>query len=233
MGEAFGFLSVLGGAAPLTRRALPWFPVVGAVLGAVVGGGWWLTQQLWPAPVAAVLTVTLAAALTGLLHFDGLADAADGLLPHAERDRRLAIMRTPDVGAFGASVLVLVMLAQTVALSATNAQVLVVAALWVASRAVAAGVVATVPYARPDGGLATALIEGAPRWPGLAVLPAVAIATIGAGLAGFISVVVATAAGCAVVAFARHQLGGFTGDVLGAAIVVSETAGLVVLAARW
>jgi cobalamin synthase len=45
---------------------------------------------------------------------------------------------------------------------------------------------------------------------------------------------VALAAGfVAVVALAVRRLGGYTGDVLGAAGVVAETVGLVVAAARW
>jgi cobalamin synthase len=36
-----------------------------------------------------------------------------------------------------------------------------------------------------------------------------------------------------VVALAQRRIGGFTGDVLGAAGVVGETVGLLVLAARW
>jgi cobalamin synthase len=41
------------------------------------------------------------------------------------------------------------------------------------------------------------------------------------------------AAGAGVVLLARRRLGGFTGDVLGAAGVVTETVALVVLGARW
>jgi len=37
----------------------------------------------------------------------------------------------------------------------------------------------------------------------------------------------------AVVLLAWRRLGGFTGDVLGAAAVVGETAGLLTLAGRW
>ena len=46
-------------------------------------------------------------------------------------------------------------------------------------------------------------------------------------------VVAAALAGLALVGLARARLGGFTGDVLGASIVVSETVGLVVLGASW
>jgi adenosylcobinamide-GDP ribazoletransferase len=37
----------------------------------------------------------------------------------------------------------------------------------------------------------------------------------------------------AVVLLARRRIGGFTGDVLGAAGIIGETAGLLVLAAKW
>jgi cobalamin synthase len=36
-----------------------------------------------------------------------------------------------------------------------------------------------------------------------------------------------------VVLWARHRIGGYTGDVLGAAGMVAETIGLLVAAARW
>ena len=52
-------------------------------------------------------------------------------------------------------------------------------------------------------------------WPGIATAAATIIASV------------------AVLAFARHRIGGFTGDVLGASILVGETAGLVVASARW
>jgi len=90
-----------GGGGRIHAGSLPWFPLVGAGLGLAAGAAWWGAQQWWPRPVAAGLVLLVDAACTGLLHYDGLADAADGLLPHADRPRRLAIMRTPDVGAFG------------------------------------------------------------------------------------------------------------------------------------
>src|SRR5581483_9690508 len=101
MFEALGFLTVLGGARRPTGRALRWFPVVGALIGAAVGGVWWSADQAFPPLLAGGLALAADLAITGLLHLDGLADTADGLLPHADRDRRLAIMRAPDVGAFG------------------------------------------------------------------------------------------------------------------------------------
>src|SRR5690349_17191095 len=97
-----GLLTTLGRrGGSLRARALGWFPVLGAALGALVGACWWGAGRAWTPWPAAVLVVVVDLAVTGMLHVDGLADSADGLLPHADRERRLAIMRAPDVGAFG------------------------------------------------------------------------------------------------------------------------------------
>jgi adenosylcobinamide-GDP ribazoletransferase len=92
---------------------------------------------------------------------------------------------------------------------------------------------ATVPYARPGGGLATAF-TGTPLLPslvgGLLALALVPLAIGWPGLAAALALVVGSAA---VIGLARARLGGFTGDVLGAAGLVGETCGLVLAAARW
>jgi len=114
MRDAFALLTTLGRrrgrAGRLHAGALPWFPLVGAVLGAAAGLVWWAGNHVWPPAVAAAVTAAVGVALTGALHFDGLADAADGLLPHAERERRLTIMRDPGVGAFAVVAVALALL---------------------------------------------------------------------------------------------------------------------------
>jgi len=232
--EALGFLTVVGrptdAPTPAARR---WFPLVGALLGAAVGAVWWLADQAFPAFLAAVLAVAADLALTGLLHADGLVDAADGLLPPVDRDRRLAIMRTPDVGAFGVTTLAVVLLARVGALAARPADVVLVAALWCTSRTVAAVAPATLRYARDDG-LAASLVAGpASTLTGLAVIPAAAAAWLTVGWVGAAAVAAAVLGAAGVLGLARARIGGFTGDVLGAAILVAETVGLVVAAARW
>jgi len=97
---------------------------------------------------------------------------------------------------------------------------------------VIAAVPARLPYAR-DEGIVTPLLDGARAWPALAVIPAIALAIVADGVSGGAAVVAAILACAATIAFGMRRIGGFTGDVLGAAIVVAETAGLVVGAARW
>lgn len=224
MKDALSLLTTLGrrGGA-LTAGALHWFPVVGALLGGLLGGWWWLAQEWWSPLLAGALVVTADLALTGMLHLDGLADTADGLLPHASREHRLAIMRTPDIGAYGITVAAMALLLRVAALGSLDADVLLLVALWSGSRSFVAAVPAAVPYAREQG-IATPLLARAPRWTVVAIVPAALLAPL--------PVAAAAAAGAAVVAFGARRLGGFTGDVLGAAIVVAETVGLVVAAAR-
>ena len=85
MRRAIAFLTPLGGPAVPDARTLSWFPVVGALIGLVVGAAWWGAQEVWPMAVAAAVVLAVDLAVTGLLHLDGLVDSADGLLPQVPR----------------------------------------------------------------------------------------------------------------------------------------------------
>jgi adenosylcobinamide-GDP ribazoletransferase len=233
MRAAFGFLTVVGGATPRDDRAPAWFGVVGALVGLAVGGAWWVAGEMWPALLAAVIAVAVDAVLTGFLHLDGLADSADGLLPPVARARRLAIMAAPDVGAFGAAALVVVLVTRVAALAALTPNVLLVAGLWAASRAGMGVTMGLVPYARDDG-MASGFAgrSAAPSGVTAVVALAVVAVTLG-GWAGPATALAAAGGFAAVVTLAVRRVGGYTGDVLGAAGVVAETVGLLVAAARW
>src|SRR5690606_22375480 len=180
MRAALGFLTVLGGAAPPDDRARAWFGVVGGVVGAAVGGVWWVAGELWPPLVAAVVAVAADAALTGMLHLDGLADSADGLLPPLPRDRRLAVMAAPDVGALGVVALVLALGARVAALAALRPDVALVAGLWAGSRAAMALTMALVPYAR-DRGTASGFAGRRTAAPAVTLAATVAVVTLARG----------------------------------------------------
>jgi adenosylcobinamide-GDP ribazoletransferase len=229
--SALAFLTVLGGSRAPEPGALRWFPLVGAGIGLVLAGVLAGSLELWDPVVAAALVVAADLVVTGLLHVDGLADSADGLLPHLEHDRRLAVMAAPDVGAFALAVVPAVLLLRWAPVATDRVEPLALVAVWAASRTTMAVVPAIVPYARP-GGLATRFLGGASAWTALWLLPAAALLVALHGALGAAALAVGVGAGALVVAGARRRIGGFTGDVLGAAGVLSETAALVVLAAR-
>ena len=232
MRRALAFLTPLGGAVAPSPAALAWFPVVGAGLGLALGGVWWLADRLWVAPVAAAVVVAADLALTGMLHFDGLVDAADGLLPPLDAERRLEVMAEPATGAFGVGVGVAVLLLRWASLAALAPSPALLGAMWCASRLGMAQVALHVPYARRHG-LASAFLEpGRHGLPVIGLLLGAVLVGVGGGDA-VVGVAVLALSGAGVVALAVRRLGGFTGDVLGAAGMVGETAGLLAAAARW
>lgn len=232
MRRALGFLTPFGGASVPDARTLLWFPVVGALIGAALGGIWWGAQEVWTPLVAAAIVVAADLALTGLLHVDGLVDSADGLLPQVPRQRRLAIMAEPTVGAYGVVVAAVVLLLRVAALASMDANVLLLAGIWCGSRTVMAVTARAVPYARPEGGLASAFQGG--DWRTLGLLGLIAAVSLGAFAGGRqpeLAVALGMAAGALFVRWAARRLGGFTGDVLGAAGVIAETVALLAAAA--
>lgn len=232
--SALAFLTPVGGARTPTDRTLSWFPLAGMVLGAVVGAAWWGASHIWPPAVCGAVVVAVDLALTGMLHFDGLVDSADGLLPHLADDRRLAVMKEPTVGAFGIAVAIGVVVLRFACFASATPDIALVAGLWCASRTVMAVAARALPYARAEGGLASAF-TGRSWWfvAAYGAIAAVVLGAIGRGVSSAVAVLAAFVAGTAVVAFGRWRLGGFTGDVLGAAGVVAETVGLLVAVAKW
>lgn len=229
MRRALAFLTPLGGARPPDAAMVTWFPVVGAAIGAAVGAAWWGATEIWPPLLAACVAVAVDLALTGLLHVDGLVDSADGLLPHLPRERRLEVMAEPTVGAYGVAVGGMALLLRVTSFSAIDADVALIAAVWCASRTTMAVATRSVPYARQEG-LATAMRGGS--WSSVALLGLVLALALSAtsGVQAVLAVVACAIAAWSVVAFGRRQLGGFTGDVLGAAGFTGETVALLVAA---
>lgn len=233
---ALGLLTVIPASSAPTPGARRWFPLVGAGVGAVLAAAWAAADRVWPPLLVAVLVVAADLTLTGMLHLDGVADAADGLLPHASRAQRLEIMADPRAGAYAVAAVTVVLFARVASLAALPPSPGLVVGLWTVSRALAAAVPAIVPYAR-ERGLASVMHGGERR----AVLIVASLATIGGaavagadrGFSGVSAVVLGVAAAVAVVALAVRRIGGYTGDVLGTVSVGAETAGLVVAAARW
>jgi len=211
-------------------RGSVFFPLVGAGIGAAMGGtvdG--LTGTLGTA-LAAVCGLVVGAVLTGALHLDALADTADAL-GATTRERALEIMRDHAIGAYGTVALVLDLAAKGTALAvlAAHDDVLRFAVCAAAvARVVPVLLSMALPYARAGEGLGRAL-DAAGR-AGAAI--AVALA---AGLCAWLDALPLLAAGAAVLflayVVARRALGGVTGDVLGAAAEVTEVVALVVAVA--
>ncbi len=82
-------------------KMVPYFPLVGILLGLLVAGFDAIVVRFWTPPVVALLDIILLAVLTGAFHIDGLGDTADGLLGPRSRDKALEIMKDSRIGTMG------------------------------------------------------------------------------------------------------------------------------------
>ena len=233
--RAWAFLTRLpGGAHPGDDRELgrsvPWFPIVGAVLGALSGTVYWALHGSLGAPLAAVLAVAVGAVATGCFHEDGLADTADAL-GGMTRQRRLDIMKDSRVGVFGVMALVLSTLVRVFAVSSLDPVDGLIALLvaHMLGRAMAVAVMGVAPTAA-GAGLGHSYAAHLPRARTAAVVVATSAVAAGLGPSGAVSLAAATAGAALVALVARRAFGGTTGDVLGASEQIAEMAVLVVAA---
>jgi adenosylcobinamide-GDP ribazoletransferase len=230
-------LGEAAGAKPDFKRGAQIFPIVGALIGLAGGAVLVLAVALdVPPVVSAALAVTAIVLLTGALHEDGLADTADGFGGGATSERKLEIMDDSAVGAYGATALVLALLLRVVTLAAlvpsggVRAAAVLLAAE-AASRAAMVRLWHELPAARLGG-----MAEGTGPPDSQAMLTALIVAAVIVVLAvmptfGFWATLAAAALTIAVAfAFARLtalQIGGRTGDTLGACQQVTAVAFLV------
>lgn len=209
------------------------YPVVGAAIGGAGGLAHGLASYAGiGAGLAACWTLALLLLLTGALHEDGLADTADGFGGGATRERKLAIMRDSRIGSFGALALVLSLAVRAVAIAALAQAGTVAVALVVAGMLARSGVIVPLLLlgpARTDG-LAARLVAVPPRaaFAGIAVAAAAGFALLPGRTALLVLVLAMLSAG-AMTWLARRQIGGHTGDVLGATALIIECVVLTAL----
>lgn len=212
--------------------AVPWFPTVGLVIGALVGGifagGW----HVLPPLAAAAVAITVGVVLTGALHLDGLGDVFDGFVGGGDRARRLEIMKDPRLGTYGVASLVLALVLQLSALVALGPLQGFVALVAAHGLGRSAAVVVMSRATVASEGLGSGYRDGlrlGPTLAGAAVPALVVAAAVGPWAPALIVAPLLPA--LLVVAWARRAIGGVNGDVCGAIEQVSETVVLLVAAA--
>ena len=216
-------------------RATWALPVAGLLVGLAGALVYKVASLLGLSPnLAALLALAATALVTGALHEDGLADTADGLGGGRTRERKLEIMRDSRIGTYGVCALVLSFGLRWSALAAIANPWAVALALCAAHTAARAGLPAfmsQVAPARPDGLSASA---GSP--PGRSVAIAFAVGILALVLAlgpgkALVSLIVLSLAGLMLARLAIRQIGGQTGDILGAFEQTGEILILLVAAA--
>ena len=218
----------IAGEAPAMAASSWAWPVVGLAVGGISALACIAALAIGLPPVMAAIFALAAGVLaTGGMHEDGLADLADGFGGGRTRERKLEIMHDSRIGSYGVIALILALgfrVAAIATLIGEDGPVFALAALAAASRAALPAAIVLMPAARGDG-LGRAAV-------GIDPVPARAAAAIGflclmpLGFGAAVLTAAAVALASLVVAWlAMRQIGGQTGDVLGAMQYVAECAG--------
>lgn len=241
---AVGTLTIIPvGALPtIDRNAARWAmvlaPVAAVPLAALAGAIAWAGSRFGlPALMTGALVCAGLAWGTRAMHWDGLADTADGLAAGWDRARALEIMRRGDAGPVAVGVLGLTLLLDAVAvgtLATAGRGWLLVAGFVVLSR-IACTIASTrgIPAARPDGlgvvvaGAVPPVLTAVVMILGVGLMAGIGHVAYGSALGGGVGSLAGLAAAGLLVARCRRVFGGVTGDVMGAAVEVAFTVALV------
>ena len=226
---ALAFLTRLpGGSHPEGQEgvtsSVPWFGVIGLVIGAIGSAVYAAASELVTPLSAATLAFIVTGLITGGFHEDGLADSFDALAGGWTPQRRLEILKDSRHGTFGVMSLVLITILKISALAPLSGwdAALGLTAAHCIGRSAAVAVMGVAPLARADG-LGADYTRSLPKLSSvIGALVGVAAAVVAFGVWAP-AVLVAVAVGAvAVVMWAKAKIGGVTGDLLGAVEQIGE-----------
>lgn len=220
------------------NKSSRYFGLVGLLVGLICAVVFWLSQLLLPAGVAVLLAMITSVLITGGFHEDGLADTADGFGGGWTVEDKLRIMKDSRLGSYGGLALVLVLLlkwqllvelALYDPLAATTGLVLA----HTLSRVLAASLIFSESYVRDDD---TSKSKPLAQHQGInelfiLLLTGFLVLFWLKGLAAFSLLLILFGLRFFLAALFRRQIGGYTGDTLGAAQQISEVVCYLVLLA--
>lgn len=218
--------------APDHAATVPWFPIVGALIGLAVGAVAAALMEAVPSTVAAAVAVIVGLLVTGAFHEDGLADTADALGGWSPEQRR-EILKDSRHGSYGVAAMCSTIVLRILCVAALGPAA-AVAGLVAAHSLGRAGAVAVLGLVRPapgDGlGADRSRTLGARRT-AAGITAGVLVATLATGW-WVAPLATAAAAGAGLAAWlAVRAFGGVSGDLLGAAEQAGECLVLVVVTA--
>jgi adenosylcobinamide-GDP ribazoletransferase len=208
-------------------RAARWFPVVGALLGLLYFALARGLTAFFPSQAVAILILAVEALITGALHQDGFADAADGLGGGKTREDCLRIMRDHAIGSYGATALILLLGLKAVSIGtliATNHSMPYLILAPVLGRWNIVLLSRCFPYARPSEAVSRHIGNAEIVW------ATIVCALITLPLGQWHTTICWFASGITSLLYGllcRRKIGGVTGDTLGASEQISEAAVLL------
>ena len=211
------------------------FPLAGVVVGVVAGVSLMAASSIGLHPLAcAFVAIAASALITGALHEDGLADVADGFGGGRTKTEKLKIMRDSRIGTFGVLAVIFSVGIRAGTLGGLPGPGTAAGAL-IAAAALSRGLLPVTMYAMaPARKSGLAFKAGIPEdegWVTALVLGALVGFLFLGPWGGLIALAGGVLAAGAVAWLGLNQIGGTTGDLLGAQQQAVETAVLIAAAA--
>lgn len=220
------------------QQASRYYGLVGLLVGGVSAAVYWLASWLWPESVAILLAMATGMLITGGFHEDGLADSWDGFGGGWSPEQKMAIMKDSRLGTYGALALVMALLLKyqlLVSLAAITPSLMVVSLLVAhcLSRVVSVSLIFDQPYVRDTD---SSKVKPMTREQSLTELVILLMSTLLCLwlLPLFLCGVLVLTLLClrwGLVLWFKQQLGGYTGDTLGAVQQIAELGCYLVLLA--
>jgi adenosylcobinamide-GDP ribazoletransferase len=232
---AISFLTILPVKAEVAPpgRAAVFFPLVGAMLGAAAAAIYIGLARLIPSALAALLVVAFWAAISGVLHEDGLADSADAFRAGRSREKMAAILKDSRIGTYGAVAIVLSIVVRWQAIEhLTTANLFTV---FIAAQATPrAAIVALAWVSRPAGtGLGQAFLSTLTTPVALIASAQGVAAALACGIRPGLAILLGTYLTLRIAHwYFYRRIGGINGDCLGATEQIVEIFILVLFTCR-
>jgi adenosylcobinamide-GDP ribazoletransferase len=213
-------------------RSLPYYPVVGLIIGLILAGLSWLLALFLPHFLVSGLLLAALVGLSGGLHLDGFIDTVDGLAAgHSDTERRKKIMHQGGAGAIGVVAVVVLLLVKFVALNDIPQASLIATLVLVpvVGRWAMVYAVFFYPYGNAQG-MGKELKEGVGWWGFVAAtIVTLAVVIALAQVAGLVILAVVWLMTVAAAAFLKGKMGGLTGDTYGGINEVAEVLVLIMV----
>jgi len=219
----------------LMNQCSVYFPMVGLVLGVIYAGLYGAAVHLWSPLVSLILVMGFHLWITGAFHEDGLADSVDALGGGYSLEAKLRIMKDSRIGTYGTVALVMALALKLALLAETQPVWLALVLAPMVSRLAPLLIMGFLPYVTdPDKSKSKPVAEAFSRSRlAIAVLftVIVSLALVPPEPVMLLWLLIATlGTACVWGAYLSRQLGGYTGDTLGASVVFAELALLLGLA---
>ena len=219
----------------LMNQSSVYFPLVGLLLGGLYAVLFLVLEALFSPLIGVLGALIFHLWITGAFHEDGLADALDALGGGFTVEKRLTIMKDSRIGTYGTVALVM-------ALGLKVALLLELEQIWVAllvtpvlARLTPLFLMSLMPYVTDIDASKTKPIADTFSMNRLAVATVVSVLVAGLFGVWLDNLMSAFVVGVALTALLwgaqlRRTLGGYTGDALGASVVLAELGILALLA---